>query len=70
MEVKRRDGSKKIYGSKETQEQTIARLEAEKQELEEATFDMAVVLDVQAQNQIALENAIFDLANMIAGGNE
>lgn len=70
MEVKRRDGRKIIYGSKETQEQTIARLEAEKKVLEEATFDMAVVLDAQAQNQIALENAIFDLANLIAGGNE
>ncbi|MFK5708590.1 hypothetical protein [Lysinibacillus boronitolerans] len=68
MEVKGRDGNKKIYGSKETPAQTIARLEAEKQALEAATFDMAVVLDAQAQHQITLENAIFDLANMIAGG--
>lgn len=68
MEVKSRNGSKVIYGNKETQAQTIARLEAEKQALQLATLDMASVLDAQAQQLASQEEALLEIANMLAGG--
>lgn len=68
MEVKSRNGKKKIYGTKETQAQIIERLEAEKQELQLATIEMATVLDIQSKQIASQEEALIEIANMIAGG--